>query len=394
MSSIGQKEAVYIFNENAVEKGYWLSEFESLVREQGVLGQLKKQKVKAAYVVIGPQDFAQAMVLFQLPITDKGFVESGWYLPLRRLAEGAGHGPNMGDGRIRLTCHSQCSISWHAESMWEPVTSDFMAIRKAIRDNLIGKKPLSLSEKVDSSTSAFLGSVGVASAMSKRHADPEVEQLKAALKTETVAYRSQLQQLQREIERQKVMSEKAQRQVGDESLAKELSELKQVHLHEMQSHQQELEDVKRALLQQQEVNDALKQARPIEIKRTEDVNVLNSKVEQLQEALSSAEEQSIHHFIDRLDALEAVLVCFHPGAGHLTIAAGNMQSYAINPTAYAAKKCKVEESLYSAWLDHYDDPKCQQCRTEIPRIEHPQDYQVQLQGFCKLHRQMKSITVN
>jgi hypothetical protein len=277
--------------------------------------------------------------------------------------------------------------------MWEPVTSDFMAIRKAIRDNLIGQKPLSLSEKSDQETT-LLGGAGVASAMSKRHADPEVEQLKAALKTETTAYRNQLQQLQREIERQKVMTEKAQRQVGDEQLAQELSELKQVHLHEMQSHQQEMEELKQALSQQQEMNEAFKQTQPIEIKLSEDFDALGQQVAQLKESLLTAEEHSVEHFIDRLTALEAVLVCFHPGAGHLTISAEHMQSYADNPTAYAAQKCEVDEGLYSAWLDHYDDPKCQQCRTEIPRIEHPQHYQMNLQGFCKLHRQSANTSAN
>lgn len=401
MSSVSQKEAIYIFNENEVCQGYWLSEFESLVRERGSLGNFNNQKVKAAYVVIGPQDFAQAIVLFQLPVTNKGFVDSGWYLPLRRLADGAGHGPNMGDGRIRLTCQSQCSISWHAEAMWEPVTSDFMAIRKAIRDNLIGKKPLSMNEAMTETmdqsigiSSVSLGGVGVASAMSKRHADPEVEQLKSALKTETLAYRNQLQQLQREIERQKVMADKAQRLVGDEQLAQELSELKQVHLHEMQSHQQEMDELKQALAQQQEANDALRQSQPVQIKRTEDIDALQQQLSQLQEVALRAEEHSVVHFIDRLNALEAVLVCFHSGAGHLTISAEHMESYAENPTAYAAQKCQVDEALYSAWLDHYDDPKCQQCREEIPRVEHPQDYSVQLQSFCNLHRQMKSMVAS
>jgi len=401
VSSISQKEAIYLFHGNEVCQGYWLSEFESLVRERETLGDFKDQKVKAAYVVIGPQDFAQAMVLFQLPVTNKGFVDSGWYLPLRRLADGAGHGPNMGDGRIRLTCQSQCSISWHAEAMWEPVTSDFMAIRKAIRDNLIGKKPLSMNEIVNETmdqsigmSSVSLGGPGVASAMSKRHADPEVEQLKSALKAETLAYRNQLQQLQREIERQKVMADKAQRLVGDEQLAQELSELKQVHLHEMQSHQQEMDELKQALAQQQEANDALRQSQPVQIKRTEDIDALQQQLSQLQEVALRAEEHSVVHFIDRLNALEAVLVCFHSGAGHLTIAAEHMESYAENPTAYAAHKCQVDEALYSAWLDHYDDPKCQQCREEIPRVEHPQDYSVQLQGFCNLHRQMKSMAVS
>jgi hypothetical protein len=397
VSSISQKEAIYLFSGNDVCQGYWLSEFESLVRQQGFLGTFSTEKIKAAYVVIGPQDFAQAMVLFQLPVAKKGIVESGWYLPLRRLAEGAGHGPNMGDGRIRLTCQSQCSISWHKEAMWEPVTSDFMAIRKAIRDNLMGKQPLSLDDATDQAaevSSSLLGGVRVASAISKRHSDPEVEQLKAALKTETLAYRNQLQQLQREIERQKMVTEKFQRLIGDESLAKELSELKQVHLHEMQSHQQEVDELTQALAQQQDANEALTQSQPIEAKHSGNLDALQQQVVNLQAEMIKAEENSVEYFIHRLDALEAVLVCFHPGAGHLTIAAENMQSYSENPTAYAAQKCRVDESLYSSWLDHYDDPKCQQCRREIPRIEQPQDYHESLQGFCKLHRQQKSMATN
>jgi hypothetical protein len=393
VSSISQKEAIYLFNDNEVSQGYWLSEFEGLVREQAILGQFDQQKVKAAYVVIGPQDFAQAMVLFQLPVTPRGFVDSGWFLPLRRLADGAGHGPNMGDGRIRLTCQSQCSISWHAQAMWEPVTSDFMAIRKAIRDNLLGQKPLSLVEKPDQVMlkNSIVDGAAVVSAMSKRHSDPEVEQLKSALKTETIAYRNQLQQLQSEIERQKAITEKAQRQVGDEALAKELAEIKRIHLHEMQSHQEEMAELKQALAQQQEANEALAQQvgeQAQQVNNSDDVIAMQQQIEYLQSTLNVAESRSIEHFISRVDALEAVLVCFHPGAGHLTIGAESMQAYAENPTAYAAKKCHVNETLYSAWLDHYDDPKCQQCRSEIPRIENPQDYQRQLQGFCKLHRSM------
>ena len=195
MSLAGQKEAIYLFDGQSVVRGYWLSEFERVVREQEALpvspvdGQ---EFVKAAYVVIGPQDFAQAMVLFTLPVGHGGGVRSGWYLPLHRLADTAGRGPNMGDGRIRLACRSQCPVSWHTEAMWEPVTSDFMAIRKAIRDQLIGKRPV--APVSDSHISATLATVPpvdgavLANAMTRKHDDPEIEALKAALRSETHAY--------------------------------------------------------------------------------------------------------------------------------------------------------------------------------------------------------------
>lgn len=255
MSSTGQKEAVYLFSGNSVHQGYWLSEFEQLIRNQSQIVDVKGQVVKAVYVVIGAQDFAQAMVLFNLPVNERGYVESGWYLPLRRLADSAGHGPNMGDGRIRLACHSQCSISWHKEALWEPATSDFMAVRKAIRDKLIGQKPgaLNLAE-MDAPAVKLGASNQIAGALSKRHQDPEVEQLKAELKAETLAYRSQLQQLQGEIERQKSITEKAQRQLGDEDLAQQLAQSQRY----AESLQQTLAQQERAVLAAQDESASLR----------------------------------------------------------------------------------------------------------------------------------------
>jgi hypothetical protein len=37
------------------------------------------------------------------------------------MAEIAGRGPDMGAGPINLVCRSQCSISWHASKLWDPV---------------------------------------------------------------------------------------------------------------------------------------------------------------------------------------------------------------------------------------------------------------------------------
>lgn len=256
MSSISPKEAIYLFTDNAVSQGFWLSEFERKIKDQAQIDTFKKQVVKAAYVSIGAQNFAQAIVMFNLPVNEQGFVDSGWYLPLRRLADGGGHGPNMGDGRIRLTCNSQCSISWHTDSMWEPVTSDFMAIRKAIRDDLMGKAP-SLKETIATSSIPVKSeSIDIANALSKRHENPEVEALKQALKTETLAYRSQLLQLQREIERQKELTQKAQRRLDAHEVTLEMAEIKRLHEEEISALQQAL-IVEKDL--NQELTDQLKQ---------------------------------------------------------------------------------------------------------------------------------------
>lgn len=341
------QEAVFILHQHDVVASYWLNDFEHQVRRQSVLAEVSAEKLQAAYVQIGSHHCAEAIVLFEIPVTNSGTAQGDWYMPLRRLADSAGRGPNMGAGRIKLACRSQCSISWHADSLWEPVTSDFMAVRKALRDNRLSTvravpsepvwqaKPISAVERVSGVTVA-------SSSLAKKHADPEVEELKRTLRTEVDAYRNQLAQLQQEIERQRTINEQLSRQsgiaeshtAGDEGI----EQLKQLHRQQ--------------------------------------IAALETEIEQ----------QSIDRFVSRMAGFDAVLVVFHPGVGQLNITPDNMKLYADNPVAYAAQSCFVGEDVYINWLDHYENPRCQQCQEEIPRVEQPRDFDYPLSAFCKLHK--------
>jgi hypothetical protein len=391
------QEAVLILHEHEVVEAYWLADFERLVRQQTPLQHAVENKVQAAYLQIGSHRSAEALVLFEAPVKHS-VIDARWYMPLRRLADSAGRGPNMGAGRIRLACRSQCSISWHADSLWEPVTSDFMAIRKALRGNTLRdqapltERDLWPQERV-SAVERVSGGAGAGSLLAKKHSDPEVEDLKRTLRNEMEAYRRQLQQLQQEIERQKSLNEKLGRQAGA-SGETELEELRQVHRNEMAAHAAEIETLTRVLEQERQEAERLRQAlnesRPQSHSALSDEEALRLKEEvaTLRQYLDSAEEQSAERFVGRLDGLEAVLVAFHPGVGHLTISPAHMLRYADNPLAYAAQKCFVSEDIYRRWLDHYDDPHCQQCKAEIPRIEHPREFDHDLNAYCKLHRQL------
>ncbi|MCT7361021.1 hypothetical protein [Thalassolituus pacificus] len=389
------QEAVLILHEHEVVEAYWLADFERLVRQQTPLQHAVENKVQAAYLQIGSHRSAEALVLFEAPVKHS-VIDARWYMPLRRLADSAGRGPNMGAGRIRLACRSQCSISWHADSLWEPVTSDFMAIRKALRGNTLRdqapltERDLWPQERVSAVERV---SAGAGSLLAKKHSDPEVEDLKRTLRNEMEAYRRQLQQLQQEIERQKSLNEKLGRQAGA-SGETELEELRQVHRNEMAAHAAEIETLTRVLEQERQEAERLRQAlnesRPQSQSAlsNEEALRLKEEVATLRQYLDSAEEQSAERFVGRLDGLEAVLVAFHPGVGHLTISPAHMLRYADNPLAYAAQKCFVSEDIYRRWLDHYDDPHCQQCKAEIPRIEHPREFDHDLNAYCKLHRQL------
>ena len=60
-------------------------------------------------------------------------------MPVEKLADISGKGPDLGGGPIRLSCRSQCAINWHQNDLWDPDmtpgTNDFLYLRKAVDDN-------------------------------------------------------------------------------------------------------------------------------------------------------------------------------------------------------------------------------------------------------------------
>ena len=414
------QEAVFILKDHEVVSGFWLTEFEQHIRHGDALAPFSATTLQAAYVQIGNHRCAESMVLFEIPLQSgadgQAIARSNWYMPLRRLADSAGRGPNMGAGRIKLACKSQCSISWHAESLWEPVTSDFMAVRKALRDNRLAQQANTGSDVATaalqsvpavSAVERVTESVSATSLLAQKHSDPEVEALKHTLRNEVDAYRNQLQQLQQEIERQKNLSEKLQRQTEQRlveqataapvtatpvnSVADEDREqMRQLHSQEVAAYQQQIEALRSELemTRLDAETSKLPQADSAPVQSSEaEIESLQSEIESLSARIQVLEESSIDRFVSRVSGLDAVLVAFHPGAGHLTITPDNMKLYADNPVAYAAQKCFVSEETYRNWLDHYDDPRCQQCQAEIPRVEQPRDFEQRLSAFCKMHKQ-------
>ena len=390
------QEAVFILHQHDVVASYWLADFEQRVRRQSSLASIASDKLLAAYVQIGNHRCAEAIVLFEIPLqrdsSEVGVPVSDWYMPLRRLADSAGRGPNMGAGRIKLACQTQCSISWHADSLWEPVTSDFMAIRKALRDNRLAAAATTAqsAEKTVDPVSAVerVSGTSASSLLAQKHTDPEVEELKRTLRNEVEAYRNQLAQLQHEIERQRGMNEKLNRQT-QASMAHghhdDVEQLRQLHCQQVADLEQQIEQLKSELelaLHNSTTDTGVDACSAPAAESGAD----NDQMLRLQQQVENLEEQSIDRFVSRIGGLDAVLVAFHPGAGHLTITPDNMKLYADNPIAYAAQKCFVGEEEYRNWLDHYDDPRCQQCQAEIPRVEQPRDFEYRLSAFCKLHK--------
>ncbi len=86
--------------------------------------------------------------------------------------------------------------------------------------------------------------------------------------------------------------------------------------------------------------------------------------------------------LEKLEELGLSFIAFHPGAGHISIAADQVASYMENPIAFAARKCLVTEDHYRAWLAHYESPTCQvpvgadesPCGKRVIRVEVPNQF--------------------
>lgn len=310
-------------------------------------------KVPIVYVMANQHKLIQAAVMFYLPLDDKGYVLDGWRLPLQRLADTAGRGPNLGGGRIRLACHSQCSISWHKEALWDPTTSTFVAIKKAIQHE---------------SNSAFLEKQldDMGSMPTDAEEIEDIDSLRRKLRNETAAYRNQLQSLQQEIERQRLLNERLHRKIDTDE--------------QSLGHQNKLDLT------------ALRQQNEQLTMRVRELEVLNDRLHtELHQKGSEAQEDEtqntdVDSLIEQMAKSEMLSVVFHPGAGHINLAPAQLLEYLEDPIAYAAHQVNLSKEQYQIWMDHHDTGKCQVCDDRISVIGNPRIFDPEVDVYCDKHK--------
>lgn len=120
-SNLAASEMVLFWEGESIDKAMLFSDFEATLDGYVGLTAYARQEKRAAYVQLDDALKVRACVLFTITFDNAGFAERSWNLPLRHMAEIAGRGPDLGGGPINLVCRSQCSISWHAPRLWDPV---------------------------------------------------------------------------------------------------------------------------------------------------------------------------------------------------------------------------------------------------------------------------------
>ena len=137
MSLKGYAEAIFLLQEDRIEKQMLLQEFEAVLDGVVSLTEQSNQTCRALYLQINSALQIRACVLFVIEIDGEGNAPPNWHLPFAQLVENAGKGPNLGGGFIRLTCTGQCSVPWHGSKLWSPddFPDVFLLAQKTVADN-------------------------------------------------------------------------------------------------------------------------------------------------------------------------------------------------------------------------------------------------------------------
>lgn len=134
--------AVVFFDANTLVKEMLQVEFEAVLDQVVGLSEFAGREVNACFLRINQRLQIVGAVFFLVDFDARGYVNRSWNVPLEHLLENAGRGPDLGAGRIRLACRSQCSVPWHSRQLWDPVfegeDNSFQQMVRAVQRNRLG----------------------------------------------------------------------------------------------------------------------------------------------------------------------------------------------------------------------------------------------------------------
>lgn len=424
-------EAVYFLKNKKITRHMLYSEFEALLDGLGGLPDYTDEDARAVYAVISKTGKISALVFFMIYFDEDGKADASWNVPVERLAEISGRGPDLGGGPIRLACRGQCSINWHLNDLWDPDmtpgSNDFLLIKKAVEENRLRFKfqqpednvPVLSKSSID--TDEFLDDIDLDSDHEKRiklarmlkeqrlrirTLESSHEQMVGSADREQMinlhAYKNEVLSLKQTVEQLKLMNEKLkdkltsrndqflslQDKVSDQSalVAKLEANLKNASGGEKASLEKQKMEAEIVLLKEQ-----LERKDMELLNRADREEQLRAELEELSESIGSGSDSSA--IIKRLKELEVVYVVYHPGAGHVTMTSDEIMRYVENPNAFIAAKCFVTEGQYLAWLEHFENPVCrhkndngQLCGAQVNKISIPGEFEPSVDDRCSQHQ--------
>lgn len=429
-------EAVAFLDGNIVVKEMLYPEFEAVLDHVVAIHDFKDKTARAVYLRINATLKITAAVFFVIDFDSRGFVNKSWNIPLMHLADTAGKGADLGAGAIKLSCRSQCSVSWHQRSLWDPVLDAGDSNTLTILAKAIAKNRLGLPVEPAPPASTPLGSESQAAIAGRadqnryqqdvqNHSRALAEEHKlrlAALKAEAQDHLEKIQSHYRQ-ERQKLVEKlTSTKQLFAEEKHKNLllkktlqeqadsvTEIRERFIRELEQNKAVGQDQLMALEEkyqlesQAKVDSAMAELkerldmRDVELfYRDEQIKRLNEEIQQLRkdkEGLVDGGERLLPKLVEK----GITFVAYQPGVDHLTIPLSDMSRYLDSPIDYVAEKCAVDKALYQAWLSHYELPVCNHhrdsggvCAKPIPKVDKPSRFIMGESDRCSKHNRAAS----
>ena len=410
-------EAVYFLDNKKVTRHMLYSEFEALLDGLSTLQDYADKDAKAVYTLIGRSGKISALVFFILYFDEDGRADASWNVPVERLAEVSGRGPDLGGGPIKLACRGQCAINWHQNDLWDPDmtpgSNDFLLLKKAVDENRLrfgfqkaevevpvlskssmgqSKSNIGLSKNSASLPKTSLGAEPILDGLDFDSDQEKRLKLARLIKEQRLrirtlessheqslgssdreqmiilhAYKNEIQALKQTIEQLKIINERLK-----DKLSSRNDQF--LNLQDKVSDQAALVAKLEVGLKNASAGERLgleKQKMEAEIvllkeqldrkeselsNRYDREELLRAELEELSESIGGGIETS--SIIKRLKELEVVYVVYHPGVGHINMSSDDILLYVSNPNSFIAAKCFVTEGQYLAWLEHFDNPVC------------------------------------
>ncbi|HAJ43718.1 MAG: hypothetical protein ABJQ98_02150 [Alloalcanivorax venustensis] len=420
-------EAVLFYCEKGISKSMLYADFEAILDGMVGVPEFAGKEMRGAYCLVNGRLRAKAMVLFLIDFDADGMADTTWNVPLRHLAEHGGPGPDMGAGPIRLACRSQCPVAWHQDQLWDPVmkpgANDFVAARDLLRSRG-SKMGLEVDEDLPPPTAAVptlsgedVPTVRPADGARSKNDDEErvrlartIKELRLRIHTLETGQKEEMAQLRyAQQQKEEILSAQLEKvlmqfktlksqnaalreQNGSlkaqvESLNRSLEEHAGRNAEQGSEVERLAEQYKLSLEQRLEEERARLadeiHSREMDVLNRDDlVNQLRAEISELKRDQMKVAHSGGQKILDKLESLGLSFIAFHPGAGHVSVAADQIADYMDNPVAFAARKCLVTEDHYRAWLAHYENPVCQVavgpdqacCGKRVIRVDVPNQF--------------------
>ncbi len=449
-------EAIMFFDDGNVVKEMLYPEFEAMLDHVVGVDDFKSREVPSVYVRIDSKLNVTAAVFFLIRFNEQGYTDKNWNIPLQHLADSSGSGPDLGAGAIQLACRSQCSVSWHYRSLWDPVVNEeenyLTLLANKIRKNRLGlvvekessanvsstKKKVDKKEKAKKSTANLKAEREKIKKKLESKFQQDLEQRITEIKQE---YKLRVESMKSEVQEHiaKIQQQNEQ-QVGELNLV--LSSTKQLFTEEkhknlqlknklmLQAHEseqirerfhndltkgQEVEQEKLLSLEQhyeQELSAKVDSAtaelkemldmRDVELfYRDEQIGRLNEDIAQLREEKQNLLDNSGNKVLQRLVDDGISFVAAQPGVDHITVPVSDISDYLENPLVYVAEKNAVNPQLYAEWLEHYQLSACNQilendstCGEPVRKVDKPSRFISGESNRCSKHSHSAGLLSN